>query len=318
MQCLSVNKLAGLRAAALANSQAVRSQVHIIRQLDRVRTVAQRTDVQYVFPANYDQALRQAQEAVKAAVLDGHKILEVDFPVGGLTGVQGDGEGQTEMNACMGYLRQFMNAWRQEASTTRIFFPDSGELAVALSGQNQDPVAGRAALEPQFADSRFQLGYLTKQNAAWALFGVNFDKWSPAELVKDTDTLIIVAYPWFNPKEELSATLDLYERKAKGLDIPMVIFNGDLDKIRGSYHIPMLAPVLSKISDSLIPKVTAAYYIHNFKGSRPGALFYRYPGPWQVLRRNPTDPEVPMKVIWTGTERPTLKQVSLEILPSDL
>ena len=65
----------------------------------------------------------------------------------------------------MGYLRQFMNAWRDEAATTRVFFPDNGELAIALSGQTQDPAAGRAALEPTFGETRFQLGYLTKQNA---------------------------------------------------------------------------------------------------------------------------------------------------------
>jgi len=43
-------------------------------------------------------------------------------------------------------------------------------------------------------------------------------------------------------------------------------------------------------------------------------LFRAYPGPWQVLRRNPLDPEETV-VVWTGEERPTLKEVALEILP---
>jgi len=58
----------------------------------------------------------------------------------------------------MGYLKQFMNAWREEASTTRIFFPDNGELAIARSGQASDPAAGRASLDPIFTDARWQYG----------------------------------------------------------------------------------------------------------------------------------------------------------------
>jgi len=54
------------------------------------------------------------------------------------------------------------------------------------------------------------------------------------------------------------------------------------------------------------------------QGSRPGVLFRAYPGPWQVLRRNPLGPEGDVKVIWTGERRPSLKEVSLEILASNL
>ena len=44
-------------------------------------------------------ALRQAQEAVKAAIADGNLLIEVDLPIGGrLCGVSGDTEGQREMN----------------------------------------------------------------------------------------------------------------------------------------------------------------------------------------------------------------------------
>ena len=32
------------------------------------------------------------------------------------------------------------------------------------------------------------------------MLGINLDPWSPAELLKDSDRLIVVAYPSFNPK----------------------------------------------------------------------------------------------------------------------
>ncbi len=55
---------------------------------------------------------------------------------------------------------------------------------MARSGQTMDPSAGRAALEPVFADTDFKMGYLTKQNAVWAALGVNLGKrFSPVDQV---------------------------------------------------------------------------------------------------------------------------------------
>lgn len=42
-----------------------------------------------VFPSSYDAAIRQAQEATKAAIADGHTLLEVEFPSSSITAVQG-------------------------------------------------------------------------------------------------------------------------------------------------------------------------------------------------------------------------------------
>lgn len=53
---------------------------------------------------------------------------------------------------------------------------------------------------PPSDNTKFQFGYLTKQNAAWAALGVNIfgSKFTPVDLVKDTDELFVVAYPSFN------------------------------------------------------------------------------------------------------------------------
>ncbi len=92
---------------------------------------------------------------------------------------------------------------REQAPGIRVFFPDDQELAVARSGQTADPAAGRAAFDAKFDDSsRFKLGYLTKQNAAWAVLGVNLfgAGFKPSQLVQDSDALFLVAYPSFNPR----------------------------------------------------------------------------------------------------------------------
>lgn len=50
-------------------------------------------------------------------------------------------------------------------------------------------------------------------------------------------------------------------------------------------------------------------YVHT------GTLFRAYPGPWQVLRSNPLDPE-DSRCVWVGEQRPSLKEVAMEILPN--
>ena len=45
-----------------------------------------------------------------------------------------------------------------------------------------------------------------------------------------------------------------------------------------------------------------------------GVLFRAYPGPWQVLRGSPLEPQS-LQVIHTQESMPTLKEVALEILP---
>jgi len=271
------------------------------------------------FPSNYDQAIRQAQESVKAALADGNKLLEVEFPSTSLASVQGDGEGMNEMNASMGFLRQLLSAFRDQAPGIRIFWPDQTELAVARSGQTMDPAAGRAKLDPKFADTSFKMGYLTKTNAVWSTIGVNVgfgQKFSPVQQVKESDELFFVAYPHFNPREELSAVYDIYKGVAAERGIPMVIFNGELDRIRGGYYPSLFFSELAKITNEFLPKFTQAYYIHNFKGTRPGVLFRAYPGPWCVYRRNPAD-SGDLRLIWTGDNMPSLKEVALDILGSN-
>ncbi|PNH10484.1 hypothetical protein TSOC_002810, partial [Tetrabaena socialis] len=275
---------------------------------------------------------RQAQEAAKAALKDGAPMVEVEFPSTSLSAVSGDGEGQNEMNASMGFLRQFLTGFRSRAATTRVFFPDNVELAVAQRGQTEDPAAGRKPLEPQFADATFQLGYLTQQNAAWAMFGFYKSGFDPVQMIKDTDDLLVIAYPSFNPREELSAVYELHDKVARARGMPIIMFNGELDRVRGGYYASLFFPEIAKdrcacahapspshfplhqFGRELFPTMITAYYIHNFKGTRPATLFRCYPGPWQLLRRdrqgNVAD------VLWSSEKMPSLKEVALEILPA--
>ncbi|KAF5827075.1 hypothetical protein DUNSADRAFT_1385 [Dunaliella salina] len=155
------------------------------------------------------------------------------------------------------------------------------------------------------------------QNALWSALGVNIglgQKFSPVQQVKDSDELFVIAYPHFNPREEMGAVFELYQQVAQPRGMPIIIFNGELDRLRGGYYPSLFFPELARLTNDFLPKFETAYYIHNFKGTKPGVLFRAYPGPWCVFRRNPQDSS-DLRLIYTSDTAPSLKQVSLEILP---
>lgn len=86
------------------------------------------------FPKDYPAVVRDSQEATKRAMLDGLRLLEVEFPVASLMAVQGDEEGANEMTKSSEYLRQYARAFLEVASSTRVFFPDVKESELQASG----------------------------------------------------------------------------------------------------------------------------------------------------------------------------------------
>ncbi len=96
-----------------------------------------------------------------------------------------------------------------------------------------------------------------------------------------TPQLFVMAYPSFNVNE-IIAIADLYEGSARDTGRPIIVFNGELDRIRSGYYPRLVYRKLAKLADDFIPLFESTFYIHNFKGTRSGALFRVYPGPWQV------------------------------------
>lgn len=65
---------------------------------------------------------------------------------------------------------------------------------------------------------------------------------------------------------------ELHQKVAKAASSPIIVFNGELDRIRSGYYPPFVYPKLGKLAKSFIPNFEPAYYIHNFKGSRGGEV----------------------------------------------
>ncbi|KAI3429306.1 hypothetical protein D9Q98_005401 [Chlorella vulgaris] len=263
------------------------------------------------FPSDYNQAVRQAQAAVQAALADGEKLLEVEFPTASLAAVAGDAEGANEMTYSLNFLRQFMRGWQQQANTTRIFFPDNTEMGVALRGKAMDPAAGSWTLDAVFEGSSFKFGYLMKPNPFLDM-GITIGKINAADQLDGNEDLLVMAYPHFNPQEMLEVA-QIHEHLASigNKDAAIVTFNAELDRIRTGYYPPFFYPAIGKIAKSFLPKFTTAYYLKNFKGSSGGAIFRCYPGPFQIYSRT----RAGFTLVEERQEMPNQRQVALEVLP---
>jgi len=301
--------------------------------------------------------VRQAQLAAERALADGLRLLEVEMPPVSIGAVAGDGDGQEEMNASLRLLRRFLGAptFRGRASRVRVLFGDASEVAVAASGTTLDPASGRARAEPAFprdapGEPPFALGCLTRPNVLWSLTGVNFDGWSAASQVESSDEVLVVAYPTFNAKEELKAAREVWEAcclgredggdKVAGASLAaagpaggggrgarraMIVFNGELEKLREGYYPPMFFRELATLNREWLPQMETVYSVRNFRGSRPAALVRSYPGPWTLYRREEGGGEGggdgrggggAAVAVWSSARRPSLKEVALELLPA--
>ncbi|CAN4076352.1 unnamed protein product [Withania somnifera] len=249
------------------------------------------------FPKDYTDLLQQAKEATELALKDNRQLMEIEFPTAGLGSVPGDGEGGTEMTGSMQLIREFCDLLviREKVTKTRIFFPEANEV--------------KFARQSIFGGASFKLDYLTKPSF-FEDFGFT-EKVNIADRVKPEDELFIVAYPYFNVNEMLVVE-ELYKAAVSKTSRKLIIFNGELDRIRSGYYPPFFYPKLAALSKTLFPNMETVYYIHNFKGRNGGVLFRCYPGPWKVFRRVGSS----YICLHQQESMPSLKEVALDILPS--
>jgi|APGre2960657444_1045066.scaffolds.fasta_scaffold01950_3 hypothetical protein len=125
------------------------------------------------------------------------------------------------------------------------------------------------------------------------------------------DALFVVAFPSLNI-DEMVEVADLYEDTARDTGRPIVVVNGELERIRSGYYPAFWSRKEMAVLLELTPKFEQVYFIHNFKGSTPAVLFRAYPGPFQVLLNVG---EGGFVCVHSQDTFPGLKTVALDILP---
>lgn len=86
---------------------------------------------------------------------------------------------------------------------------------------------------------------------------------------------------------------------------PIVLLNGDLDKVRGGYYPRIFYPGLHKVKDRFLSRFEETYYLKMF--SNGGTLMRRYGEPWTLRYRN-TNNDVTV-LLETFDKRPEFVQV---------
>ncbi|XP_050131545.1 uncharacterized protein LOC126607886 isoform X3 [Malus sylvestris] len=229
------------------------------------------------FPSDYSELIEQARNATELAVKDNKQLMEIEFPTSGLESVPGS-------------FRQLIYVY-----SSFQFFPEANEV--------------KFARESIFDGASFKLDYLTKPSF-FEDFGF-VEKVKMIDRVKPEDELFLAAYPYFNVTEMLVVE-ELYREAVQNTSRKLIIFNGELDRIRSGYYPPFFYPKLAALSKSLFPFMETVYYIHNFKGRHGGTLFRSYPGPWKVFRKVRNG----YVCLHQQEAMPSLKEVALDILPS--
>lgn len=290
------------RSPKRSNSSGFHDPNHLAPGIRRLRTSSDSrtgtsTEIDVDFPVDYSELLEQVKVATQSALMDSKHLLEIEFPTAGLDSVSGDDEGGIEMNSSMTLIREFCRRFLkpEEATRTRIFFPEAKEVEFAK--------------KTVFEGVAFKMDYLTKPSLLEDFgFGT---KVKMVKRVQPSDEIFLVAYPYFNV-DEMLVVEELYKDAVVDTDRKLIIFNGELDRIRSGYYPPFFYPKIGALARNFLPKFETAYYIHNFKGRVGGTLFRSYPGPWQVLRKV-GDKHV---CIHQQETMPSLKEVALSILPS--
>ncbi|XP_042029014.1 uncharacterized protein LOC121775966 isoform X3 [Salvia splendens] len=239
------------------------------------------------FPSDYDELLKQAKAATELAIKNKKQLMEIEFPTSGLDSVPGDGEGGIEMTGSLQLIRQYCDL---------LFLPEANEVEFARKSV--------------FGGSSLKLDYLTKPSF-FEDFGF-MSKVKMADRVKPEDQLFLVGYPYFNVNAEMLVVEELYKEAVVETSRNLIIFNGELDRIRSGYYPAFFYPKLAALTLSFFPKMETVYYIHNFKGRNGGVLFRCYPGPWRVLKKMRNE----YICVHQQEMMPSLKEVALEILPS--
>ncbi|KAK9177894.1 hypothetical protein WN943_027084 [Citrus x changshan-huyou] len=235
-------------------------------------------NVDVPFPSDYSELLDQAKMAAELAVKDGRKLMEIEFPTAGLDSVPGDGEGGIEMTGSMRLICEFCDLFvtPEKVTRTRIIWSSVEKDAKAMRLPAEDLPFGKKKLFPLvnatvrkklfvpgleffpeanevkfarksvFEGASFKLDYLTKPSF-FEDFGFT-EKVKMADRVKPEDELFLVAYPYFNVNEMLVVE-ELYKEAVFNTARKLIIFNGELDRIRcypGSWK------VLKKVSNKYI------------------------------------------------------------------
>jgi Domain of unknown function (DUF1995) len=253
-----------------------------------LRACAQKTKptVGAQVPEDYNALRKEAIASTKAALADGAMLIELQFPA--VANMATAALNQL-FDANRDFTREFLRAFTPKYPARRInvVFPDEGEARLAKKAWGDVPFTVRAIPKSMKAG---RPSYVRPVEADAST--------SPGGDDGRDGGLVVIVNPGFNISEWICMEL------LKGRD-PIILINGDLDKVRGSYYPRLFYPGLHKTKDRFLSLFEETYYWKQF--SNGGTLLRRYGEEWTLLYRNAANSETSM--LTTFRERPQFRVV---------
>jgi hypothetical protein len=279
----------------------------------------------------------RAKIAVDAAMASGVKKVELEFPplLGGDQSKSqfDDFDNIQELDKNKDWTMQFAPMFHKQTEfkhgKTWLIFPDLKECEIA-----KKEWAGQRYQEQTFttieAATNFNLGE-GSYDAPWGsalisgiskiMGGAKGD----AGLLgnqESLDSLDATAQPTLNlviqpgnggPVEDWINCERIYDGFSE--EVPMVVINGALDKLRGGYYPRVVFPKLAASVDSFFSEFESVFYLKPISDKGVyGWLFRMYPEPWQVILQRPVPTKsgnamtVEDTVVYFSEERPSYNE----------
>lgn len=227
-------------------------------------------------PSTFYQAITQAQTAIAAALKDGYKLLEVEFPPLPASQLESSAVGSYDVSdANLRLAIDFASLFAKQGTRVTLAFPDLVEKdrAVELNYESEEPM------------ENMRFGSLKNEKKGSFIERL----WVRPEIdvaVRDDDDMFVILGASCQELPDVERLM-----KAAG-ERPVIFFNLKLDTSRGDLGLPAFPR--KDLHFRFLSKVLPVYYLrtrtYSRSVSRPpyvvnfsGALYKVYPGPYQVL-----------------------------------
>lgn len=191
--------------------------------------------------AFYDEVRKQATEAAQAALKQGVEQLEIEFPIS-----------PGRIDVSLGEFLDDSRTWTREF--IRPFTPKGPKLWVVFPDGKEATLAGQ-----KWGGGNFRIMSLKG--------AIDLPKDEPCELQ-------VVVTPGFNIEEFIQI------EKVRRPNVPMIVVNGNLDRVRGGYYPRLFYPNLYNVKERMLKFFEPVYYL---KAAQGGFIYRKYPEDWQQV-----------------------------------
>eukprot|EP01038_Epipyxis_sp_PR26KG_P004070 gene4070-5814_t len=192
--------------------------------------------------------LKKAVESTKKAISNGIKLIEISFP----ENRKSDLSVSESLDTTRDFVKEYTKSFSNYKKDLWVVFPDRKESFLASQ----------------------------KWGSESSFVTLSIESVTNGIIIEKAPKLIVFVSPGFNVEEWIKIA------KVNYGDIPVIVINGNLDRLRNGYYPRLFYPELGRVTDSFYKKFTPAVFLSPIAvgGDRLGAwLVNIYPNAWEII-----------------------------------